>query len=289
MSTRTQIARLVAEVERLKTAAGEASPFAADPVAMLQAAGIDPDPWQKGVLTTQANRSLLLVTRQGGKSTVSAGKALHRAMYRAGALILLLSPSLRQSQELFAKVESVYSALDVAGHAPVAIDKASALRMQLVNGSRIIALPGTEKTVRGYSSMDLLIIDEASRVDDALYYSVRPMLAVSGGELMALTTPWGKRGFFYDEWTEGADDWHRVRITADECPRITPAFLDEERRTLPTSWFRSEYFCEFVDTVDQVFPTELIDGMVSAEIAPLFTDTPALEMDSSTGVQPLFL
>ena len=99
--------------------------------------------------------------------------------------MLLLSPSQRQSGELFAKVVNFYRA---AGE-PVEATKLSALHMHLANGSRIQALPGTEKTVRGFSGVDLLIIDEASRVSDDLYFSVRPMLAVSGGELVALTTP----------------------------------------------------------------------------------------------------
>lgn len=268
--------RVFADVraEAFGTSRRGADGFAADPVAMVQAAGMDPDPWQAGVLTSTAKRSLLLVTRQGGKSTTTAGKALHRALYSPGALVLLLSPSLRQSQELFGKVMGTYRALEGFGYDPAPIKKASALRVEFVHGSRVIALPGTEKTVRGFSAVDLLVIDEAARVDDALYYSIRPMLAVSGGELMALTTPWGKRGFFYHEWTDAAADWHRVRITAADCPRIPPEFLDEERRTLPDSWFRSEYFCEFADTVDQAFTSEQIDAAFSAEVPPLFGSAP---------------
>jgi hypothetical protein len=48
------------------------------------------------------------------------------------------------------------------------------------------ALPGTQKSIRGFSGAALLIVDEAARVDDALYYAVKPMLAVSGGSLLML-------------------------------------------------------------------------------------------------------
>jgi hypothetical protein len=140
------------------------------------------------------------------------------------------------------------------------------------NGSRIIALPGTEPTVRGYSGVDLLVIDEASRVQDELYYSVRPMLAVSGGRLIALTTPFGKRGFFHAAWTEGTE-WERIKIVAYDCPRISRAFLEEERRTLPPLWFQSEYLCEFVDTVDQVFASSDVLGAVSGAVEPLFGES----------------
>ncbi len=151
--------------------------FALDPPRLMAAAGITPDPWQSDLLKSQAKQHLLLCTRQAGKSTTTAALALWEALYHAPALVLLLSPSLRQSQELFKKVVDFYHA--TAGPVPVAEE--SALRLSLVNGSRIIALPGSEATIRGYSGVRLLVIDEASRVDDGLYYAVRPMLAVSGG------------------------------------------------------------------------------------------------------------
>jgi hypothetical protein len=84
-----------------------------------------------------------------------------------------------------------------------AVKDESALRLELRNGSRIVSLPGDETTVRGYSGVRLLVVDEAARVPDDLYFSIRPMLAVSGGRLVCLSTPFGKRGFFYEAWTEG--------------------------------------------------------------------------------------
>src|SRR5205823_14964600 len=120
----------------------------------------------------------------------------------------------------------------------------SALQLELANGSRIVALPGQEGTIRAYSSVRLLVVDEASRVPDALYYAVRPMLAVSRGRLVALSTPFGRRGWFHEAW-HGAEAWERVKVTAHECPRISPAFLAEERRVLGERWFRQEYLTGF--------------------------------------------
>jgi hypothetical protein len=97
------------------------------------------------------------------------------------------------------------------------------------NSSRILALPGTEKTIRGYAKADLVVIDEAARVEDELLAAVRPMLATSegGGRLIALTTPAGKRGWFFEAWT-GTEPWTRVCVTAEDCPRISKEFLAEE-------------------------------------------------------------
>jgi hypothetical protein len=236
-----------------------------DPVQLARQAGIAPDPWQQAVLRSTSPRILLNCSRQSGKSTITALAALHQALFVPSSLILLLSPGLRQSAELFKKVVDAYRALG----RPVRGRTETVLRLELANNSRIVALPGTESTIRGYSGAALLVVDEASRVDDGLYLSTRPMLAVSGGRLILLSTPWGKRGIFHREWTEGAG-WERYEIPASLCPRIAPAFLAEERVALGEWWYRQEYECQFSDTSDQVFSTELIRSAVSAEVTPLF-------------------
>src|SRR5438552_7301881 len=100
------------------------------------------------------------------------------------------------------------------------------------NGSRIVALPGNEDTVRGFSAVSLVLIDEASRVSDSLYRALRPMLAVRNGDLWLMSTPNGARGFFYQEWTHGDDRWHKIEAPATECERISPDFLEGERAAM---------------------------------------------------------
>jgi hypothetical protein len=239
--------------------------LALDRAAFAEGLGIVPDPWQRDLLCSSSDRVLLNCCRQSGKSTMSAHVALHRALYRPGSLVLILAPAERQAKETFSKVAEKYATLGMG----VASESYRKLGMELQNRSRIEALPGTEKTIRGFSGVDLLIVDEASRVDDALYFAVRPMLAVSGGSLLMLSTPAGKRGVFFEEWTNG-EGWERYEVPATECPRISPAFLAEERKTLPDWVFRQEYLCSFEETEDAVFTTEMVDAAVSADVAPLF-------------------
>lgn len=241
--------------------------LALDPVCMVRRAGWEPDPWQTDLLRSTAQQTILLCSRQSGKSTTTAALALHEAQYRPPALVLLLSPSLRQSQELFRKVTDTHAAL---GDDACPVAEASALRMELANGSRIVCLPGKESTIRGYSGVRLLVVDEASRVPDDLYQAVRPMLAVSGGRLVLLSTPFGKRGFLHHEWTEGGEGWQRTMVTAADCPRIPAAWLEAERETIGEWWYRQEYLCEFVETDDQVFGYELVTGAVSSGVEPFF-------------------
>jgi hypothetical protein len=236
-------------------------------VAFAHALSLEPDPWQERLLRSTSDRVLLNCCRQSGKSTMTSVIALHRALYHPGSLILCLAPALRQSQELFGKTAGFYRDLG----RPVSPVGERKLSLELENGSRIVTLPGTEKTVRGFSGAALLILDEAARVEDELYFAVRPMLAVSGGALMMLSTPYGKRGVFFEEWTSG-HGWERYEVPASQCLRISREFLKEERASLPPFIYRQEYECSFEDTEDQVFTTDLIDRAVTSEVKPLFAN-----------------
>src|SRR5262249_54771839 len=147
--------------------------------------------------------------------------------YRPPALVLLVSPSLRQSVELFRKLHDYWCRLP--GHPDAEFETLS--RLELSNGSRILSLPGSERTVRGIAAADLIVLDEAARVEDELLAAIRPMLAISDGKLFALTTPAGKRGWFYEQWLRGSG-WHRIMVRASECKRISPEFLEQEREIL---------------------------------------------------------
>src|ERR671910_3674442 len=239
--------------------------LALDRVSFAKKAGLDPDSWQRDLLESSSDRVLLNCCRQSGKSTMSGVVALHQALYHPGSLILCLAPALRQSQELFGKVISFYRGLD----RPILAHAERKLSLELENGSRIVTLPGTEKTIRGFSGAALLIVDEASRVADELYFAVRPMLAVSGGSLMMLSTPYGKRGIFFEEWSQG-HGWERYEVPAPECPRIPASFLEEEKRALPARVYRQEYECSFEDTEDQVFSYENVAGALDPDVTPLF-------------------
>ncbi len=241
--------------------------MAMDPVALSRRSGIEPDDvWQTSLLRSAASRVLLNIHRQAGKSSMAAVIGVHDALYTPGSLVLILSPSLRQSGLVQRKVMQIYNAVG----RPVAATEESALQLTLANGSRIVALPGQEGTVRGFSGVTRLILDEASRIPDELYYAARPMLAVSGGRLLAMTTPAGKRGFFFEEWEHGGADWMRVRATADQCPRISATFLAEEEKALGPRWFKQEYLCSFEETSDQLFSYDDVMGAITPDVQPLF-------------------
>jgi hypothetical protein len=191
---------------------------------------------------------------------------LHTAVYRPDSLVLLLSPSLRQSGELFRKVTGFYADLGK----PVGASQESATTLALDNGSRVVSLPGSADTVRGFSGVRLLVIDEAALTGDGLFVATSPMLAVSRGRLVALSTPMGKRGWFHDQWGARPSGWEKVKATAWDCPRVSRAFLEEQRALIGDRWFRQEYECSFEETLDQVFSTDAVIRAFETDETPLF-------------------
>ena len=241
---------------------------ALDPVAMALDVGIEPDPWQAQLLRDRPRRALLNCSRQSGKSTCTSLLALWTAIFEPGSLILLVSPSQRQSGELFKKVMEFYHRLP---NAP-SLASESLLRCEFANGSRIIALPGSERTTRGYSKAALIILDEAARIEDELVSALTPMLATTegGGRFYALSTPRGRIGWFYEQFEHGDASWVRVRVPASECPRISAGYLDEELKRLGPLQFGEEFMLAFNDSSMAAFASAIIERAFSSEVRPLW-------------------
>lgn len=223
-----------------------------------------PDAWQQSVLRSTAAQVLICCSRQSGKSSIAAVAALHTAQYRPGSLVLMIAPTQRQSTELLAKAGTFLRRMPDAKP-----EAESTISIKLASGSRIISLPGTDADrIRGFSSPALVVIDEAAFVDDKLYFAIRPMLAVGGGRLLAMSTPNGKQGWFHEAWHyDRPDDWQKESVTAHDVPRITKAFLEAERRRIGDRWFRQEYLCQFISSDDELFSSDDIDAAIEPNVA----------------------
>jgi len=263
---------LLSRIERdIAALAGRLTP----PAAVLSAldvarrAGIQPDGWQANLLRSDARQVIMLCSRQAGKSTATAILAAHQAAFTPGSLTLIVSPSLRQSSELYLKVRN---ALDAIGDVLPPHEQENATTLRLANGSRVVSLPGSEKTIRGFSAPDLVIEDESARVDDDTHQSLRPMLAVGRGRLVLLSSAFGRRGHFYETWQNAGPDWLRVKVTAHDVPRIDPAWLERERMAIGTWFWEQEYMCVFKAAVDSFFRPEDVEAMADPGIVPLFSE-----------------
>jgi hypothetical protein len=242
--------------------------LALDPSLLGRQVDLELDAWQADLMRKAAVhglRAIILASRQVGKSTAAVLCALWAALFDPG-LILLVAPALRQSQENFRKFMELYHRLD---DAPVMIAE-SALRCELSNGSRIVSLPGTGRTIRGFSSARLLVLDEAARIEPELIQATMPMLAISGGSMIAMSTPFGSSGWFHDTWFDSTQDWTRIKVTAAECPRLTAETLAKEQARLGSVGFSEEYGLTFHDDSTALFPSHLIERAFTRDVVPLW-------------------
>ena len=226
--------------------------------------GFAPDEKQAEILLSPAKRGILNCSRQWGKSTVIAAKAVHRAYTRPGSLVLVASPSERQSAEFVRKATEMVAKLGVRPRG----DGDNEISLLFPNQSRIVGLPGVDGTVRGFANVSMLLFDEASRVGEHAFRSLTPGLATSGGDLWMMSTPYRKTGQFYRTWQCGGPEWHKVRAPATECHRISREFL-EEQREIQREDFGREYLCEFQEDGLSVFSRELVERALDGTVKPL--------------------
>jgi hypothetical protein len=265
-----------------------------DPYRYMESLGWFAFEWQVEVLNPGIHRLILLCARQSGKSTVIAAKVVHRAKYFPGSLILLFAPTEDQSVELMSKI-SVFMKMDPE----IVLVRDSSETKKLLNGSRIKAFTSSPGSARGYSDPDIIVIDESSRVADELYLTIRPMMAGGKTDLLLLSTPAGKEGFFCNTWERPSDTWVKVYVRAQDIlhevlpneypefdseqwiedqrkrgvkayisPRHTREFLLEEFKEMNRNefFFRQEYYCEFLNQLGAIFNMDDVDAAFSAGI-----------------------
>lgn len=240
---------------------------ALDPVRFGHRIGFEPEPWQAGLMRSTAARVLVRCARQTGKSTTVGIIGLHVALHNPGRDVLIVSPTQRQSAELLTRVRAHYRA--VAGAPRLTADNES--QMTLANGSRVVSLPGSEGGIRGFANVRLLIIDEASRVEDDVFASCLPMVG-SDGQMMALSTPWGARGWWWQLHEEPGNGWEQHSVTCYESAQYTPRRIAEVRAALGSFVFASDYECVFSDTVQQLFSTDAVRRAFTSTVTPLFPE-----------------
>lgn len=205
-------------------------------------------------------RIVLCCSRQAGKSLVALVTALHCLFYVPDSLTVIYATREGLSKELLRRA---YQLLPAWRQAQCRYN-ASFLTY---GNARILAQPSTENAVIGYTGVNLLIEDEASRVHDVVFGSSTPMVSASGGNILLLSTPKGKRGHFYEVWNGAGPEWLRVSVTADKCPHHSAEFLKQELALKGPSLYAQEYCCEFLDLENAVFLADDIAAAVIEEEA----------------------
>ncbi len=252
--------------------------LAADPAQTMVAVGLNPFGWQAKMLRSFSApnppaRTMVLAGRQCGKSQASSAAAAWSALVK-GHLILLLSPSLRQSSLLFKDgASSVIRLLDELQW-PIPPVSQSATRVVLANGGEIVSLPGSsEHTVRGYSSVDLCIVDEMQHVSDELFFTILPMLQVSRGRCLAIGSAWVKEGWAWRAWSS-TEGWEKYKVTGLESPLLSKEMLAQHLEDMGQHRFSMEYLCEWSELSAHSFfdPQDISNAFSDDSIEPLFPE-----------------
>jgi len=235
---------------------------------IMEASGMTPDPWQKEYISSTSRRTILRCPRQSGKSASTAARQVGKMMFDGPWFALLFAPTQRQSKEIFDALRQMIAPFS----AVFPFTEETQTSFRLANGSRAIALPATESTVRGFAKVNAFVLDEAAMAPRKLYRAIRPMLAMSLGEISLLSTPKGRSGFFWETWekAEKGERWTPFTVTYRDVTRYDPDFLEEEREEHGERWFRQEYGVEFLDDLEAVDRRNPL-VVPAAAVAGLFT------------------
>jgi hypothetical protein len=228
-----------------------------------------PTPWQETFLRAPQGASILALTaRQVGKTTAAAWAIAHSMLFTAGSLSVIACPAQRQSAEA---VRRVREALIKAGSELVSDN---VFGLELKNGSRVLALPGSDNSIRGLTVDGWIVADEAARLPSDLIAALRPMRARRPEARFAmLSTAWRRTDPFWTAWTSDDPSWIRLKATADTV-LFDEKFLESERRALGEAYFKCEYLGIPMGGGESLFTWELYERATQAHV-PLVPPGPA--------------
>ena len=260
---------LGAEFFDLMRAAAQVCPDAASPAQpqtpsewVQKSLNFTPNPKQAEILDIEAKYMILCCNRQWGKTTTIALKALHRAIHVSNQMIVIIS---RTKQQAGILIDRACNFAAMLGH-KIRRAMGNPHSLKLPNGSSIFAVAHSQDTSVG-NSANVLIVDEAALVKDAVYGTVSPFVGRTHGAIWLMSTPRRQAGFFYNIWHNKDTRWHRVMSTIKDCPEIDPDFLEMQQRMDPIK-YRQDFLCEFIQPADRLTDRETLMGMIDHTIDP---------------------
>src|ERR1035437_3587709 len=255
-----------------------------DPVQWVrETLDMTPAPWQETFLRSPQGASILaLIARQVGKTTTAAWGIAHSMLFTPGSLSVIACPAHRQSAEAVRRVREV---LIKAG---AALEINNVYGLELKNGSRVLALPGSDDSIRGLTVDGWIVADEAARLPNDLIAALRPMRARRPQARFAvLSTAWSRTDPFWKAWASDEQSWIRLKATAEADTTLFSAeFLEQERRALGEDVFKREYLGIPMGGQASPFSWELYERATQVHV-PLVPPGPAFGPPLRSGRCPL--
>jgi len=245
--------------------------------------GVTPMAWQETFLRAPLGASILALTaRQVGKTTTAAWAIAHAMLYTPGSLSVIGCPAQRQSAEAVRRVR------DVLIKVGAKLKSDNVYGLELENGSRVLALPSSDDSIRGLTVDGWIVADEAARLDNDLIAALRPMRARRPQARFAmLSTAWSCSDPFWKAWASDDPSWMRLKATVDMDPTLFPAeTLEQERRALGEEGFKREYLGIPIGAGTSPFTWDLYQ-QVTRTHAPKAPPGPAFLRPCGPPAQPL--
>jgi hypothetical protein len=209
-----------------------------DPVLWVRhVLGVEPTAWQMEFLRAPGGASIIALTaRQAGKTTTAAWAIAFFMLFTPGSLSVIACPAQRQSGEAVRRVREFFFKLGVE------LKSDHVYGLELTTGSRVLALPGSDDSIRGLTVDGWIVADEAARLSEDLIAALRPMRARRPQARFAmLSTAWSRTDPFWTVWSNENPTWIRLQATADTVSFFSEQFLEEERRELGEDFYKQEY------------------------------------------------
>ena len=229
---------------------------------MWKMLGIKPLPFQVEILEDDSKNVIIVGGRQIGKSLTLAAKALWNAFVKTDQDIIIVAQNLRQAKVVF---DHIYRYVSTNILIKKHTRKLTITEIKFDNNSIIRCLPAgrTGEGIRGFTAT-MIIFDEAAFIPDEVFVSLEPSLGVKGSQAIYSSTPYGKRGYFYQLYaTEMAKnqahrDFSIYVVPTTKNPYFSKQLLDRERQIKTPLQFTQEYEAQFVDESGLFFPFSLI-------------------------------
>ena len=244
-----------------------------DPVAWVRdVLHVEPTPWQQTFLRAPRGASIIALTaRQVGKTTTAGWGIAHTMVHHARSLSVIACPAQRQSAEA---VRHVRANLHRAG---ARLQSDNVYGLELDNGARVLAPPGSDDSIRGLTVDGWVVADEAARLGVDLMSALRPMRARRPqARLAMLSTAWSRTDPFWTIWASDDPAWIRLKATADQVDIFSDAYLAEERRALGEAAFKREYLGIPASDQASPFTWELYERATKAH-TPLVRPGPSFQ------------
>jgi hypothetical protein len=211
--------------------------FSIDPALWVERElGFQPSDWQKQLLRARRGAQVAVLTaRQVGKTTAASWAMAHTMIFQPGSLSVIACPAQRQSAEAVRRIKDCLVKLGLK------LKVENVYGLELENGSRVLALPGSDDSIRGLTVDGWIAADEAARLPENMIAALRPMRARTNARFVMLSTAWSRTDPFWTVWADEDPSWLRLKATADVCGLYSQAQLDQERRALGEIAFNREY------------------------------------------------